>query len=579
MYLAAIGLFSASVTAQDYPTCTSASSDPDGDGWGWENNQSCQVASSSSNPGSNSNSGGQQCDWHGSPFPLCVNQTSGWGYENNQSCIGSSTCNNEGGSVTGTDATGSSSGGSSSSSSGSTSPGNSATCAADPITPHLQVNGGDWQATGRVSIANGSTVVLGPHPHSGAGSWQWDGCGTSGSSREQIIRPNNSCEINTIYTNSCGAQSQHRFEITLSGDAPPPTSSPSPSPAPSNPPVASSGECGSGSPHAVVSGSNGNYTVNGSNAGSNYLDAINSAISSLTRGRSTQERVTVLADGSIGAGSINLPSHTALEVCGTMNVGNARNRGAIQATGVRDVAIPHLNMTGSPYFGLLFYDVHGLHLGQINLRLSSGLGIRFHRDQPGSTNVRMDNVFVSGTNNHGVETWNIDGLQIGTITARNTGYAGLLLNNSRNATIDLVDGQATGNGTGYATLRFANENGRVGGGYPTNIFVNRVISRGGGRGIFCVSNSGGVEINHIDLSNNGGNSILIENCHNVTIHGGSIDGGGEFRLAARNEFPNTSNITIANLDVTGTRVRESPCGNNVTWLDVNVRGGSYDVCN
>lgn len=287
----------------------------------------------------------------------------------------------------------------------------------------------------------------------------------------------------------------------------------------------------------------------------------------------------MLSDGSIGAGSINLPSHTALEVCGTMNVGNANNRGAIQAIGVQNVAIPHLNMTGSPYFGLLFADVHGLHLGQVSLRLSTGLGIRFDRDRPGSTNVRMDNIFVSGTNNHGVETWNIDGLQIGTVTARNTGYAGLLLNNTRNATIDLVDGESTGNGTGYATLRFANENGRINNSYPTNIYVDRVISRGGGRGIFCVSNSGGAEINHIDLANNGNNSILIENCHNVTIHGGRIDGGGELRLAARDEFPNNSDITIANLNVSGTSVRENPCGNNINWVGVNVTGGSYNVCN
>lgn len=43
-------------------------------------------------------SGSQQCDWYGSLYPLCDNQTSGWGWEDNQSCIGSSTCTSQNGS-------------------------------------------------------------------------------------------------------------------------------------------------------------------------------------------------------------------------------------------------------------------------------------------------------------------------------------------------------------------------------------------------------------------------------------------------------------------------------------------------
>lgn len=338
------------------------------------------------------------------------------------------------------------------------------------------------------------------------------------------------------------------------------------------------GECGMGNPEAIVTGGPGTYQVNGANVGGSYLEAINNALGRLTSGRNSQERVVVMADGSIGANRINLPSNTIFEVCGTMDVGNARGTGAIRAIGVRNVSIPFLKMTGSPWFGMHFADVHGLHLGQIDLRLSGGLGIRFERDLPGSTNVRMDHVYVSGTNNHGVETWNIDGLEIGTVIARDTAYAGLLLNNTRNANIGLVDGQGTGNGTGYATLRFANRNGRVGNSYPTNIFIDRVISRGGGRGLFCVSESGGAEINRIDFADNGNNAILVENCYNVTIHGGVIDGGGEVRIAARSDFPNTRDVTIANLEVSGTSVRESPCGDNVEWVNLVVQGGSTDIC-
>lgn len=286
-----------------------------------------------------------------------------------------------------------------------------------------------------------------------------------------------------------------------------------------------------------------------------------------------------MASGSIGDNYIDLPSGITFEVCGTMDVGNRASRGAVQVIGKQDVSIPYMKMTGSPYFAMRFGDVSNLHLGQIDLRMSGGLGIRFERDLPGSSNVTIDDVYVSGTGNHGVETWNIDGLEIGSVTARNVGYAGLLLNNTRNANIGLVDGDNVATDTGYATLRFANENGLVNGSYPANIYVDKVISRGGGRGIFCVSNSGGAVINSIDLANNGNNSILIENCHNVRINGGTINGGGEVRISARTEFPNTSDVTISNLSITGTSVRESPCGDNINWDNVSVSGGSYNVCN
>lgn len=40
------------------------------------------------------NNGGQQCNWYGTLYPLCVTTQSGWGWENNKSCISRSTCIN-----------------------------------------------------------------------------------------------------------------------------------------------------------------------------------------------------------------------------------------------------------------------------------------------------------------------------------------------------------------------------------------------------------------------------------------------------------------------------------------------------
>jgi len=285
-----------------------------------------------------------------------------------------------------------------------------------------------------------------------------------------------------------------------------------------------------------------------------------------------------MASGSIGNRSISLPSNITFEVCGTMDVGSVSGRGAIDVVNKSEVSIPHLKMTGSPYFGLRFGDVSDIHLGQIDLRLDGGMGIRFVRDMPANYRITIDDVYVSGTSNHGVETWNVDGLTIGSVTARNVAYAGLLLNNSRNATIGLVDGDNVATGTGYATLRFANRNGRVDDAYPTNIRVKKVISRGGGRGFFCVSESGGAVIEEIDFAGNGNNSILIENCYNLSINGGTVKDGGEIRIAARSEFDNTRDISISNLEVDGTSVRESPCGDNVSWNNIQVNGGSENTC-
>jgi hypothetical protein len=231
-----------------------------------------------------------------------------------------------------------------------------------------------------------------------------------------------------------------------------------------------------------------------------------------------------------------------------------------------DVSIPFLTLSGNPYFALRFSGTRNLNLGEITLNMNGGAGIRFDRDRAQNYNVRMGTIRVAGCGGHGVEVWNVDGLNIGSVIARNVGYSGLLVQRTINARIGYVEGNNVGTGTGYATLRFANENGRAPNGEytTTTIFVDRVYSRGGGRGIFCVSMSGAAEIGYIDLANNGNNAILIENCYNLAIRGGVINGGGEVRVAARSEFPNTSGIFVQ-ARVDNTSVRESPCAENIFW--------------
>jgi hypothetical protein len=335
-------------------------------------------------------------------------------------------------------------------------------------------------------------------------------------------------------------------------------------------------QCGSGTPDVVVDGEGGSYTaVKGSEqlySGSNYLEAINTALASVASG----ERLSVLTSGSIGASTISLTNGQTFEVCGTIDVGFNSGRGAIRAIDQTGVSIPYLSMTGSPYFGLQFSGVSDLILGEIKMDLTDGLGIRFDRDGAPNTNVVMGSITVTGAGSHAVETWNIDGLTIDEVIAKDVGECGLLIQNTRDAQVGLVDGTNVATGVGYATLRFANRNGRYADGtYPANINIDRVISRGGGRGIFCVSESGGAVIKDIDLQDNGNNAILIENCYSVAILGGTVTGGGEVRISARTEFENTRNISFA-IEVNDNTVRESPCGENMTF---DITGNAaLDIC-
>jgi hypothetical protein len=341
---------------------------------------------------------------------------------------------------------------------------------------------------------------------------------------------------------------------------------------------ASAAACGDGSfnAEAVKSGStwtarNGSRTVY---TGSDMRAAMQGAINSLASGRTSKQRVLVRGSGDIGAGShVSLPSYTAIDVCGTINVtgSGSGDQAPIYSRGARDVEVGYLTLTGVPLYGIFMRNVTNVILGQIDMRLASGLGVRI--DNRGDTsqwtrNVRIDSVYVSGASSHAVETYGVDGITIGTVTARNVGESGLLLNQTINATIGTVDADNAGAGTGYAAFRMANRNGRVGSSYPTNIRVGTVKARGGGRGIFCVSESGGAIIDRVDIANTGNNSILVENCYNLTVAGqsGTVVGGGEIRIAARDTFPPSSNITFQNLTVRDTNIRWSPCAgsSNVT---------------
>jgi hypothetical protein len=333
---------------------------------------------------------------------------------------------------------------------------------------------------------------------------------------------------------------------------------------------------------AVVTNSGGTWTaVRGTSTvytGADMAAAMQAGINSLTSGRTSKQRVLVQGSGTIANNTrVSVSSYTVLNVCGTINVTSASGTGdmaPIYSRGQTDVEIPNVTITGSPLYGMFFRDVENLTLGHVDMRVSSGLGIRV--DNHGRSdrsmkvqNFRLDYAYIEGATSQGVETYGVNNITIGTVKSQTVGECGLLLNDSTNAEVGLVDAVNTGTGTGYAAFRTANRNGRINDAYPNNIHVGKVISRGGGRGIFCVSESGGVVIDHIDLADAGNNSILLENCYNVNIAAvsGTVVGGGEIRISARTEFANSRDITIQNLSVNNTNINESPCADNSTFAN------------
>jgi len=348
--------------------------------------------------------------------------------------------------------------------------------------------------------------------------------------------------------------------------------------------------CGDGSYNAEVTGSGSSFTArNGSRTvytGNSLRAALQAANDSLTANRTSKERIVVRASGSIPAGErYSMRSYTTIDLCGTINVtgSGSGDYAPVYARGVRDIEVQNLTLTGTPVYGIFMRNVTNVVIGTVNMRLSRGLGVRI--DNRGDTsqwtrNVRIDYAYVQGASSHAVETYGVDGLTIGTVVARGVGESGLLLNQTINATVGTVDAENAGTGTGYAAFRTANRNGRVGSGYPINVRVGQVIARGGGRGIFCVSESGGLQIDRVDIANTGSNAILIENCYNVNIaaQSGTVSGPGDIRLAARTEFPVTSDIVIQNLRVSNSAIRESPCGNNTTFRNNTLVNTSQSIC-
>jgi hypothetical protein len=357
--------------------------------------------------------------------------------------------------------------------------------------------------------------------------------------------------------------------------------------------------------NAVATKSGNTWTVmNGTRqvySGSDFQAALTGAYGSLTSGRTTKQSILVQGSGDIPASAqVSIPSYTILNVCGTVNVSgtpSGSDRSPFYARNARDIEIPNLTMTGSPQYGIFLRQTDNIHLGRIDLRLTSsaGIGIRVDAGPNASTvttfndGLIIDYVYGSGMGSHIVETYGISNIRVGTVEGENVGECGILLNRSINAEIELVDCTDCATGTGYAAFRIANDVGKVGNDFPAgNIHVGTVRARGGGRGIFSVSGSGGLTIDHIDIADTGSTPILLQNCYNTTIAAvsGTVSGGlvqlsNDTDNTNSGRYPPSENVSLRNLTLSnGASVRQDWCedfgANGCTAT--NITGGTVSMC-
>ena len=182
------------------------------------------------------------------------------------------------------------------------------------------------------------------------------------------------------------------------------------------------------------------------------------------------------------------------------------------------IAVKNLRIVGAPRYAI-FKGCSGITLSGITCEMSNGwLGVRIDNSTGSTSKANIGDVIVKG-GSMGVETYGLDGLTAGKITAWNNTECGICLNQTKNSTINYVDAYYCCYGGGYAGYRVANSAG------PNN-YVGTVNSNYCGRGFFSVTSSNGTTINYLNAQNCSSHGALIENAQNTKINSGWIYNNG-----------------------------------------------------
>lgn len=330
-------------------------------------------------------------------------------------------------------------------------------------------------------------------------------------------------------------------------------------------------------------------------SGEDMITVIQAAVDSLTDDRTSKETVAVVSPGTVGptdkVKQIELPSYTILNMPVTMTVADEGEPLVIplRARNAERIEMPNFSLRGNPRYSMWLQSVSNARLGNLYLdQDDTGLGVRIDGfangrgdDTVRATDIQVDAAYIEGTDTHAFETYAVDRLQVDRIIGVDPTGCVVLLNDTTDATVGSVVGREPGVPAGYATFRVANG--------AHDVAIGEVVSRGGARGLFGVSECYDITIGAVNIVGARDNGILIQNCQNFTVEGGVVKNSGDaVRIDTRDtgdQIP-AEGVCIANLRVYDDReeakqaygIHETgPRTNNNRIVNNDVRNGGTEA--
>ena len=346
------------------------------------------------------------------------------------------------------------------------------------------------------------------------------------------------------------------------------------------------------------------------------LDCVNEAINLLSQNRNTKEKVSVITGGSTGPATsnknsvvnksnrmansvaINFKSYTILDFENNYifvdNSKTFKNDAGTECNincfidmerGVTNATICNINLMGIHIYGAFLAQCSFILYKNFNVQIakgqsrSSGIGIRAQSQANAICNVELsrwshdlffDNCSFNGTEEHGIETFNVYNIYANTIKCTDIGGCGILLNCSYNAWINQVIGVRCCASGSYAAARFANDSG-------PNINIHYVYGEACGNGVFLVSSSNGITIDKINLINTHSTPVYVGGSAGLHVQSGKIiTNGKNIKFSNFNGTTGTAAASKGNAIflVNGSSSQFLP-----QWNDIfeNIKVEGYDV--
>jgi hypothetical protein len=304
-------------------------------------------------------------------------------------------------------------------------------------------------------------------------------------------------------------------------------------------------------------------------SGSDMFAAVNAAIASLPT-RTTYGTVNIRNSGNSGSSdysntntfkAIRLKPYTTLNFYNNTINANSGDDWIVPIFGDRvgNIKILNLKITGRVRYGIWMRSVSNLTITNITEKISSGLCIRLDPTTVNVTNVTINGTInLSGSSSNqgmGIETSFVDGLVIGDVVATDLAGCGVLLNNTKNVTINSITATRCDQYGSYAGFRCANTNG-------PNIVCKSLIAKDCGRGFFSCSNSVGTTINKVTISGSYNQGILLENCQGTSILSGTVTNSRSHgvRISQRSSADYPEGIQSKHNKIQGLQVHDNAGG-------------------